>query len=113
MSIEHPRAIDYLSNNRDDKYCIVGISDHLEWNNREHLIALQEKLNNYLAFIESDEIYESRPDARKQQIQICLNCKYTPVTEDDIYFLQFARNTIKKAGFNFSVIVDNKDFPIP
>ncbi len=113
MSVDQPRAIDFLSDNKNDKYCVVGISDHLEWDNRDHLIALQDKLNNYLAFIESGEIYDSRPDAREQEIEICLNCKFTPITADDIYFLQFAKNTIQKAGFRFSVIADNNEFSVP
>ena len=113
MSVDQARVIDFLSNNKNEECCIVGITDHLEWDNREHLIALQEKLNNYLAFIESEEIYDSRPDARRQKIKICLNCKYTPVTADDIYFLQFTKNIIQKAGFRFSVIAESKEFTLP
>jgi len=113
MSVDQARVIDFLSNNSSDPCCVVGIADHLEWDNREHLIALQDKINNYLAFIESGEIYESRPTARKQAIEICLNCKHSPQTDDDIYFLQFAKKAIENAGFRFSVIAENEPFSIP
>ncbi len=80
---------DYLSTRKDEDCCVVSIADHLEWDNREHLLALQEKINNYLSFIESGEIYEARPDARDQSIEISIMCKFTPETADDLKFLQF------------------------
>lgn len=113
MSIEQSKVIDSLSDSKTDDSCVLRISDHLEWNNREHLIALQDKLNNYLAFIESNEIYKVRPHAVDQAIEICLYCKFTPDEADDIRFLQLARDTIQKAGFGFSLIIDNKVFKIP
>ncbi|MGJ8671885.1 DUF6572 domain-containing protein [Rubritalea sp.] len=113
MSIDHPGIIDHLSTNSDGSCCVAHIADHLEWNSHAHVLALQEKLNNYLSFIESGEIYASRPEAREQEIEISISCKYTPVEEDDLRFLRFARNAIQKAGFRFSVIIDNADFIIP
>ena len=113
MSIDQPRVIDFLSTSKTEDCCVVWISDHLEWNNGDHLLALQEKLNNYLAFIESGEIYDARPDAKEQAIEISIRCKFTPEAEDDLRFLQFARDTIKSAGFRFSVMIDNVEFQIP
>ena len=113
MSIDQPEVIDLLSTEIKQDCCVVAISDHLEWDNRDHLIALQNKVNNYLAFIESGEIYEARPEARGQAIEISIYCQYTPETEDDLSFLRFARNAIQNAGFRFSVMIDNKEFQIP
>ncbi|MGJ8655327.1 MAG: DUF6572 domain-containing protein [Akkermansiaceae bacterium] len=113
MSIDQPNLIDSLTTRTTDNTCIVAIADHLEWDNREHLLALQNKLNNYLSFIESGEIYQSRPDAINQEIEISICCLHTPETTDDLKFLQFARNTIQAAGFKFSVIINNQPFKIP
>jgi len=113
MSIDQPNVIDYLSSNKADNRCVASIADHLEWDNREHLLALQDKINNYLSFIESGEIYEARPYARDQKIEISLLCIHTPETGDDLKFLQFARNAINNAGFGFSVVINNQEFQIP
>jgi len=113
MSIEQPKVIDSLSDCKTDENCVLRIADHLEWNSRDHLIALQDKINNYLAFIESNEIYKVRPHAVNQALEICLYCKFTPEDADDIRFLQLARDTIQKAGFRFSVVIDNQVFAIP
>ena len=61
MSIDHSKLVDSCGINQDDGCCVLVIVDDREWNDWEHLLALQEKLNNYLAFIESGEIYEVRP----------------------------------------------------
>ena len=82
MSIDQPEIIDLLSTKIKQDCCVVAISDHLEWDNRDHLIALQNKINNYLAFIESGEIYDARPEAREQAIEISIYCKHTPETEE-------------------------------
>ena len=113
MSVDHPGIIDFLSTKNDGACCVVHIADHLEWNSHAHVLALQEKLNNYLAFIESGEIYAARPEAREQDIEISVSCLYTPEVEDDLRFLRFARNAIQTAGFQFSVVIDGAEFAIP
>ncbi|PES62718.1 hypothetical protein CN507_23595 [Bacillus cereus] len=50
--------------NKDNVY--LTIFDALEWNKSEelddeHILLLQDKINTYLGFIESDEIYEKVP----------------------------------------------------
>ena len=51
------------------------------WDDSEHLLLLQEKLNSYLAFIESGEIYESYPRAMGRQLVIDLVLKHSPSVE--------------------------------
>lgn len=113
MSIDQPRAVDFCGISKADGCCVLMISDHREWNDWEHLLALQEKLNNYLAFIESGEIYEARPEARELAIEISIRCRFTPEGEDDFSFLRLARDAIRRAGFRFSVILDTGEFEIP
>lgn len=113
MSIEQARVIDFLGISKDDGCCILTISDHLEWNHWEHLVALQDKVNNYLAFIESGEIYDALPDAQGRAIEISIRCKFLPEGDDDWRFLQMARDAIQGAGFRFSVIADSGEIQIP
>jgi hypothetical protein len=98
--------VDFCEISQADGCCVLAIYDHRAWNDWEHLLALQEKLNNYLAFIESGEIYEARPEARELAIEISIRCRFAPEGEDDFSFLQLARDAIESAGFRFSVMVD-------
>jgi len=113
MSIEQAGVIDSIKTKDNETVCVVIIFDHLEWNDSKHLIALQDKINNYLSFIESGEIYKHRPEAKTQAIEISIYCKFVPEEPDDLKFLQFARDSIKNAGFGFSVIINNEDLILP
>ena len=58
MSIEQSDKIDFISITKSGKVQLT-ISDHLEWNNEEmHLLILQKKINAYLDFIQSEQIFE-------------------------------------------------------
>ena len=62
---------------------------------------LQEKLNDYLMFIESGEIYEKYPEAKSRTIMIRTVVLHKP-TGDALRFLELATKTIQNAGFLFS-----------
>ncbi|WP_086357506.1 DUF6572 domain-containing protein [Gilliamella apis] len=67
MSIEDTNKIDMIGKLKNNESVIsLGITDHLSWNDEinNHLFLLQEKINSYLRFIESGEIYESFPAAK-------------------------------------------------
>lgn len=68
MSITNPRVIDFWAIPKRELHDLVlVITDHLEWGGKaeqgEHLLLLQEKINTYIAFIESGEIYTEIPGA--------------------------------------------------
>ena len=98
MSIEYQNTIDAIS---IDKTGLVEltISDHLEWNS-EHLFLLQEKINCYLAFLESGEVFETYPESKNKDFKINLVCKYEP-TEVATHFISQCTSTISQAGFQF------------
>lgn len=102
MTIEQTKVVDFISIEPSTGNLILTISDHLEWDStNEHFFLLQEKLNNYLAFIESGEILESFPNAQGRPVTIDLVCKYSP-SRQDIEFLEVVKKFIQEAGFKFS-----------
>ena len=113
MSLDQPKVVDFCGVSREDGCCVLAIADDRKWNDWEHLLALQAKLNNYLAFIESGEIYAARPEARGLAIEISIRCMFVPEGKDDFSFLRLARTAIIGAGFRFSVITDTGNFEIP
>lgn len=102
MSIIDKDKIDSIGINKENGNVMIAISDHLDWSNEyEHLIMLQDKLNSYLSFIESGEIYESYSKAKDKDIEIIIYAKYD-ITEKAKEFLNVAYNRIVEAGFSLS-----------
>lgn len=97
MAIDNPEVIDAISINDADE-TVLTITDHLDWNDeKEHLLLLQDKINTYLGFIESEEIYESYPKARGRKIVIEI-VSQLPLSEGAGNFLKSANAVIKEAG---------------
>lgn len=98
MSIEDLQIVDFIGTDSDD-VVVLTISDHLEWDN-EHLLKLQEKVNTYLSFIESGEVYEAYPLSKGKSLKINLMCKFEP-NSDSVSFLLQCGEIISQAGFDF------------
>jgi len=100
MTVEQIRVVDFISIETGSGNVKLTVSDHLEWetDTNEHFLVLQEKLNTYLAFVESGEILESYPDAKDRDVVIEIVCKYQP-NERALKFLSKAATVIGGAGF--------------
>ena len=100
MTIEQTDVVDIISHDKDNNELNLIISDHLEWDEEnEKLLLLQEKLNSYLAFLESDEVLEHYPNSKYDAYIIKIVSKHTPNKEAE-KFLNLAKETIIEAGFN-------------
>ncbi|WP_369310065.1 DUF6572 domain-containing protein [Providencia rettgeri] len=67
MSIVETNKVDMIGIPKDNTdIVLLGITDHLYWNKDilEHLYLLQEKINSYIRFIESKEVYEAFPESK-------------------------------------------------
>ena len=108
MSIEQSDKIDFISITKSEKVQLT-ISDHLEWNNEEmHLLILQKKINAYLDFIQSEQIFEDYPNAKNRELKISVSMKYEP-TENSLQTLENFKNFISEQGieFDWNLIEDN------
>lgn len=100
MSVEQLDIVDIISTDKSSGHVILTISDHLDWSDTaRHQIILQEKINKYLAFVESGEILESYPDAKGRPTVIKIVFKLSPDTQG-YEFLAKARAVIESAGFS-------------
>jgi hypothetical protein len=100
MSIEQQNTIDVIGIDKETNQVILTISDHLEWQENNHLVLLQEKINAYLRFIESGEINESYPDAKNKSVVIKIRALHKPNREARS-FLEKVKRIIEGAGMNF------------
>jgi|SRR6185436_6616067 len=98
MTIDHIDKIDLIGIENTTGNVILTISDHLNWEDHlSHLKVLQEKINTYLRFIESDEIYQSYPSARGKKIIIEVVGKYDLTLEARVFYFD-ANLIIQKMG---------------
>jgi hypothetical protein len=102
MAVDNPDVVDAIGIERATGIVALTISDHLEWGDGDqHLLTLQAKINRYLAFIESGEVFESYPQAVGKTLRVDVVCKHPP-SEAGVRFLAEARDAIEQAGWLFT-----------
>ncbi|MEL6352231.1 MAG: DUF6572 domain-containing protein [Cyanobacteria bacterium J06627_28] len=103
MSIEQKDKVDFIGINKETGYVSLAISDHLDWSDTQlHLQLLQSKINAYLSFIESEEIYESYPEARGRSFKIQVYVQYLPNEAGSDFFEKVTQH-LGNAGYAFQV----------
>ena len=98
MSILEENVIDSAS--IENGIIILTISDHLKWDN-EHLFLLQEKINSYIQYIKSGQIFEYFGESSYETIEIQLIYKYKP-NENYRKFLYRLEGALLKLKLRFS-----------
>lgn len=103
MTIEDADKIDIIARNKEGTRLSLVIADHLEWGPMEsgpHLSMLQDKINLYYAYLQSDDFASSQPDAGQMELAIEVVFLYQP---DDmaIEFLEIVRAELAKDGYDF------------
>lgn len=77
MSLYELEKVDFMGYNKEEKIAYLVIADELDWSDEEkHIELLQEKINLYLGFIESDEVYERYPEVKGYRFVIKILGKY-------------------------------------
>lgn len=110
MSVTDARIIDMWGIPKwDNSKVILGIADHLEWRDKaeqgEHLLVLQEKINTYIAFIESGEIYAEIPGALGKSPVIRVHGKYELPAQGELFIDRIAE-TLKRVGIGFEFVLE-------
>jgi hypothetical protein len=96
MTVENTSTVDAVGTDKETGEVRLSIFDHLPWDT-EHLCLLQDKINVYLGFIESGEIYVSYPNAKGRPLVIDAYTKFRP-TEDAARFLRQAEAVAANYG---------------
>lgn len=99
MSIDQVEVVDFATIDKASGDLWLTISDHLPWDGNEgdHLVLLQNKLNAYLRFIESGEVFKKVPEAKGRSIVINLVGKF-PLSQKGASFFEKARAATEGAG---------------
>ena len=98
MAVDNVRLIDAIANDKENACLVLLITDHLNWDNEfEHLKILQDKINAYVAFIESEQYDEIYPNADFKMAMIEIHFKYD-ITDNCQKFLQVAQDQLGQIG---------------
>lgn len=99
MSVDQTNVIDAIGIDKVTGDLVMTIADHLEWSgsDSDHLMLLQEKLNTYLSFVESGEVFEVYPDAKGRAVLIDVVCKY-PLNQQAQRFYSRVSQIVDAAG---------------
>lgn len=100
MTVEQTSVVDIAYVDRETGIVHLSVMDHLQWDG-EHLLVLQEKINCYLSFVESGEVFDTLPEAEGKDIQIELITKYKP-TEEALHFFGHAEAFLREEGIGFA-----------
>ena len=105
MSVVDTNQIDIVS--IDEVSASLVISDHLEWDGHtddDHNYHLQEKINTYLRFYESGELYRKFPKAKGTSVRIEIVFQYKPNKSFEWFYDQI-RPIVESAGLSLNAIV--------
>jgi hypothetical protein len=106
-TIEQKDKIDAIGIDKETEITILKIFDHLDWNDElNHLLLLQEKINSYLSFMESGEIYEAYPDSQDRKLMIQIDFLEKP-SENAIKFLDTVSKIMNDAGFELTYSISH------
>jgi hypothetical protein len=98
VGVEDTNTVDFIGTDRTSGETVLTLVDALDWSEpHEHLVLLEEKLNTYLRFIESGEIYEQYPPAQGRDMAIEIAAKHSfPDCAKE--FFEHAEDMTKNAG---------------
>lgn len=106
MSIDQSNVVDSIGFDPINDTVQLILTDHLGWagNDRmdnEHMYLLQEKINSYLRFIESGEIYTAYPRSRGREVIIRVVAMNALSTKAKGFFDQIQK-TLLTSGYRIT-----------
>jgi hypothetical protein len=106
MSIDQSNIVDSIGIDPTKNQVQLIVTDHLGWTgddrlDNEHMYLLQEKINAYLRFIESGEIYKAYPQARGKSLVIRVVAKFGLSTKAQKFF-DTMQNNLRASGYKIT-----------
>ena len=101
LTVENESVVDIISTKPDGVTVVLTIRDHLDWvDTSQHQVLLQNKLNRYLAFVESGELLEAYPTPKGCAVEF----RHQPDTAGRVFLIN-AKQVVESAGFTLHTTV--------
>ena len=100
VSVDETDKIDFLWKDELSGRVMLTITDHLDWKKKdegEHLLLLQDKLNTYLYFVESGQLWEAKPEYKGLPVVIHVRAKYR-LSKEAAKFYKTVEKGVAEAG---------------
>ena len=105
-TVNDTNKIDLIGIDKECNHINLEILDSIDWDDEEkHLLLLEQKINTYLSFIESGQIYEVKPEGKGKKIVITVIFAYE-LTENAIKFLFTVAHILHDAGYKFEYQIE-------
>lgn len=104
MAVDQTNVVDFISIDRETGTIVLSISDHLDWEDDEHIFRLQDKLDTYINFIESGQLYRKYPDMKGKNVKISILFKFQP-NATALHFLGHVREVLENSEYQFNFLV--------
>ncbi len=102
ISISDVEKVDAMGISKDGQQLILLITDHLNWKNEyDHLMQLQNKINSYLGYIESQQYSEVYPNREFSSFKIDIRFKYN-ITTQCLKFIEAVNTQVSR----FNIMID-------
>jgi hypothetical protein len=108
MTVDRKGIVDWLGLEKGTGHVVLTVVDDLDWSDeKSHVLALQEKLNTYLVFIESGEVFERLAEdvgktvSRSTPIKVSILARYPPPDRGRA-FVEHAKGVFSGAGFGLT-----------
>ena len=105
MTLDKTGQVDLVAQ-REAEVRLV-IVDHLDWADElEHFRLLQDKLNAYIAFFETGQLFESHPESRGKSASIHIAFQHTPTSHAEEHLLRPASTVVESVGLSLTWSVE-------
>lgn len=105
LNIEKTNTLDGVGYDEENQRLIMFLSDGMDWHDEaRHLFLLQEKINNYIAYIETKQYLKSYTNVKQIEIQICFCFKET---DNCIKFLKQVEKLISESLKNTFITIEH------
>lgn len=106
MSVLDKKIVDGMAVNSDGKGIRLLIADHLDWSNEyNHLLVLQEKINDYIIFCEEHQYNEIYGNILVQYVIFEIHFKYEPTTKA-MNFLEQVQLQVNEIGITIEYYIE-------
>jgi len=112
MALQKTRVIDRVAVEADT--VVLTVVDEMDWSDdQRHLLALQQKLNTYLSFVERGEVFRriawegGRTLPRTTPVKVGIVAKH-PFPDYAMAFLEYARHVFESSGMELSCDVERE-----
>ncbi len=107
LSIEKTNVLDGVAYDEKNLKLFLLLTDGADWHDEyNHLIALQEKINNYFDYIEGKQYLDTYPNSKVEEVEIQIKFLFKE-TENCKKFLEIVKKAVNELSIKTTVNVES------